>query len=190
MAVLGFTLYSHKTWTHGAIVVSGNRICSQFLPDNAASRALAIVDTIMLLLLPSLLYLLLLATLFFHLGPCRKRSPLYRARHGQVIRIVLAQALSYLLLAMPRGASVLVIILRRGVYGWDLTNGDVMANKPLQYLFYTFFAALAWVPMLFSSKFRRHLCSLNIDRSNRSMSMSRTVKGRRMPLMRRQMSVI
>ncbi|KAL8595274.1 hypothetical protein ACOMHN_020027 [Nucella lapillus] len=82
LAVLGFTLYSYKTWTHFSLSHRGHRVCT-VIPDNQpVMEILNVLDVLLLLVVPSVLHVGLVGTaLCVRLRP-RWPCPGPARRHG------------------------------------------------------------------------------------------------------------
>ncbi|XP_076445836.1 uncharacterized protein LOC143283480 [Babylonia areolata] len=75
LSVLGFTMYSYKTWTHFAVTHRGSRVCTVIPENQPAMEVLNIVDVLVLLVIPSLLHALfvIIVLLLSHARGRRRR---------------------------------------------------------------------------------------------------------------------
>ena len=206
LSVLGFTVYSYKTWTHISLSHRGSRVCTVIPENEPAMEILNVLDVLVLLVLPSALFLLFVAIVFFRrMRPyCRREAwrrccccclakgrdrVIYTSPSGDVIaeveagassaaaavprfrevhRLVLSQALCFLLLVSPRAVSTLVVIAHRWLYNQRQALDDILLHHVFQFAFYLYFALLPFCPAFSSGKFRLHCCSLLAARKNRA----------------------
>nr|KAG5692628.1 hypothetical protein BaRGS_003518 [Batillaria attramentaria] len=62
LSVFGFTVYSYKTWTYASLVHNGTRTCN-VIPENMTAMAvLNVLDLLLLLVVPSVLFLVFVTT--------------------------------------------------------------------------------------------------------------------------------
>ena len=195
LSVLGFTVYSYKTWTHISLSHRGHRVCTVIPENEPAMEILNVLDVLVLLVLPSLLFFIFVVIIFVRrLRPyCRKLCMrdhdrvIYTSPSGDVIaelevtltrrdavprfrevhRLVLSQSLFFLLLVTPRAVSTLIVIVHRWVYHQRQAMDDILLHHIFQFSFYLYFTLLPYCPALSSSKFRLHCCSLLAARKNR-----------------------
>lgn len=57
VSVLGFTVYSYKTWTYFSVLVKGVRICTVIPENEVAMEILNVLDVLILLVVPSLFFI-------------------------------------------------------------------------------------------------------------------------------------
>lgn len=143
LAVLTFTVYSYKSWTHFSLVHRGSRVCTVIPENERAMQVLNALDVLVLLVLPSFFFIVFVfIVLFRRLRPycrgvkrlgCRKVSVkgrervIYTCPSGDVItelgglRLVRRDAVPRLRevhrLVLSQAACFLLLVTPRAVSG-------------------------------------------------------------------------
>ncbi|KAK6187825.1 hypothetical protein SNE40_005764 [Patella caerulea] len=170
VALLSFTCYSYKSWTNGTRLIMGYSVCT-VLPENEnAMEFLNILDVLVLLILPSILFVLfdivLIASRLY--DAIRKIKKKKCRRNQEVLRIALSHSICYHVLATPRAISMMILIVERMSEKRYPDISDIMFHKIFQFVFYMYFAVLPVLPMFVSTRFRRGLFGMIGLRKRRS----------------------
>ncbi|CAG5127179.1 unnamed protein product [Candidula unifasciata] len=177
LSILAFTIYSYKTWTHGAFRRKSRTECSVIPESEKAMEVLNAIDLLLLLYLPTFCFLTFdIGLLSWTCSRAVKVSlssivvtvlkssdDVYRRRHAEVLKIVLCYSVCFHLLVTPRAVSTSVVTFNRYVALYlcrHLQQVCSTVNQCLQILFYFFFAINPIFPFCVSSKFRRNVSVL------------------------------